>query len=170
MSELFGRPEHITDPEVVRWLRSATEYAGRVPVPRTHDARRGYSRTLVHRSDAFEILVLHWEPGAVSAIHDHGGAHCWFAVASGAVGVENYRRFDNGSTDGFARIGAEGRLLLHSGEIDYREDDVHLHRCFAGDEPAVTLHVYAKPIERFFTFDERAQRCAHAVSTYDAVL
>jgi|GEM_PF-2430983 len=156
--------------EVVQWLRAVNSIASTVPVPAMCDPHRGYSRTLLHKSDLFEILVLHWTAGCASAIHDHGGAHCWFAVSQGTMKIENYLRYDAGNVPGFARIGLEGREELDSGAIDYRQDDVHLHRCVAGDGGVTTLHVYARPIERFHTFDERAQRCFDVTSTYDAIM
>ncbi|HEV3152256.1 MAG TPA: cysteine dioxygenase family protein [Candidatus Baltobacteraceae bacterium] len=158
------------DAEIVAWLRAASPMAASIPRPRTGDARRGYSRTLLYRCERFEVLALHWSPGTATAIHDHGGAFCWLAVAQGSVGVDNYVRRDTGATPGFARIDFEGREVLAESAIDYRQDDVHLHRCFTGNEPAVSLHVYARPIDRFYTFDERAQTCTPADSTYDAML
>lgn len=157
--------------EIVRWLRAMVPVAASVPMPSKQNVHRRYTRTLLHRCDDFEILVLHWLPGCASAIHDHGGARCWLAVASGAMGVENYLRLDSGSTPGHARIELDHRELLGAGAVDYRNDDVHLHRCApTGSEPVVSLHVYANPIGRFNTFDERAQTCAEVISSYDAVL
>jgi len=158
-----------TDTEVVRWLRAVNGIASAVPIPAMCDPRRDYARTLLHKSDLFEILVLHWKPGCASSIHDHGGAHCWLALSSGTMGVENYLRYDCGQTPGYARIGLEGREELIAGAIDYRRDDVHLHRCIARDA-CVTLHVYAHPIEHFNAFDERAHTCSAVTSTYDAIL
>lgn len=159
-----------TGAEVVRWLRALCTEAASLPVPERRDARRSYSRTLLHRAAGFEILLLHWDRASKSAIHDHGGAHCWFAVAAGTMGVDNFVRCDSGATPGYARVEFEGRELLAPQAIDFRQDDMHLHRCFTTEEPAVTLHVYAHPIDRFYTFDERAQTCASASSTYDAIL
>ena len=155
--------------EIVRWLRSMCAMAASIPRPQTQK-RRGYTRTLLHRSDRFEVLALHWAPGVVTPIHDHGGANCWLAVAKGSVGVENFVRRDDGSAPGIACVEFEGREELAVTSIDYRQDDVHLHRCFTAGEPAVSLHVYAHPIDRFLTFDERTQTCQPATSTYDATL
>lgn len=159
-----------TNAEVVRWLRAVSGEIVSIPMPKRADPHRQYTRTLVHKDDGFEILVLHWLPGCTSAIHDHGGAHCWLAVASGCMGVENYLRHDTGQTPGYASIALEGREVLPAGAVDYRQDDVHLHRCTTQNECAITLHVYAHPIARFNTFDERAQTCAQVSTTYDAVL
>jgi cysteine dioxygenase len=159
-----------TTAEVVRWLRAMSQTAATIPMPSSRNPHREYTRTLLHRSDDFEILVLHWLPGCASAIHDHGGALCWLAIASGSMGVENYLRRDEGTTPGYARIELEGRETLSAGSIDHRQDDVHLHRCTTGDEPAISLHVYAHPIDRFHAFDERAQTYYDVASCYDAVL
>ena len=155
--------------EVVRWLRAVSNLACTIPVPRTCDANRRYTRTLIHRCEQFEILALHWQPNSITAIHDHGGALCWLAVASGTIGIENYLRYDGCATPGYARIGLEGRATLEAGAIDYRQDDVHLHRCITGPDAAVSLHVYAHPIERFNAFDERNSSCTTVTTTYDAI-
>lgn len=159
-----------TAAEVIQWLRACSDSAASIPRPKVRDAHRNYTRTLLYKSDLFEILALHWLPNCTSAIHDHGGALCWLSVASGRMGVENYLRTDGGAHPGHAAISLEGREELAPGAVDYRQDDVHLHRCIARDCETVTLHVYARPIERFNAFDERAQTCFEVTSTYDAVL
>lgn len=159
-----------TSAEVVRWLRASSEAAAAVPMPEMRDVHRTYTRTLLFKNDLFEILALHWLPNAVSAIHDHGGARCWLSVARGAMDVENYLRTDPGTEPGYAAIALEGREELHAGAVDYRQDDLHLHRCIARDAQTISLHVYAQPIERFHAFDERAQTCFEVTSAYDAVL
>ncbi len=49
-----------------------------------------YARTLVHRDDAFELLVLTWSPGSAAPIHDHAGQDCWFVPLAGAFDLEDY--------------------------------------------------------------------------------
>lgn len=159
-----------TTTEVVRWLRASSEAAAAVPMPPARDVRRAYRRTLLYKNDQFEILALHWLPGAVSVIHDHGGALCWLSVARGTMGVENYLRTDGGKVAGYADVTLESREELTPGGIDHRQDDVHLHRCIARDGGTISLHVYARPIDRFNAFDERARTCFEVTSTYDAVL
>ena len=159
-----------TTAEVVQWLRAVASSVTSIPMPESRNPNRQYARTLLHRCDEFEILVLHWLPNCASAIHDHGGARCWLAVAQGSMGVENYVRRDTGITPGYARIQPEGRESLPAGAIDHRQDDVHLHRCTTGSEPAISLHVYAHPIDRFHIFDDRKESCTLIESCYDAIL
>ncbi len=163
------RDSEETDARVVGWLRGAVSLARALPAPATIPSDRQYTRTLLHRSDLFEVLVLHWMPNGASTIHDHGGSQCWFAVASGTMGVENYARRDRGDTGGYARIALQGRQELVAGCIDYRGDDEHLHRCIARDDLVTTLHVYAAPLKRYYTFDERAQTCSPEIASYDAI-
>lgn len=159
-----------TTAEVVRWLRAGSAAAAAVPMPEIRDAHRAYTRTLLFKNDAFEILALHWLPNAVSAIHDHGRARCWLSIARGAMKVENYLRTDAGTVAGYAAISLQGREELGAGAVDYRQDDLHLHRCIVRDTRTISLHVYAHPIERFHAFDQRAQTCSEVTTTYDAVL
>lgn len=159
-----------TTSEVVQWLRASSDAVAEIPRPQTCGPHRNYTRTLLHKSESFEILALHWPANCISAIHDNGGAHCCLAVARGTMGVENFLRTDSGATQGYAAIALEGREELEPGAVDYRQDDVHLHRCLARDGETITLHVYAHPIERFNCFDERNGSCFEAASTHDAVL
>lgn len=158
-----------TASEVVQWLHACGDAAASIPKPQTASPHRDYTRTLLYKDDLFEILALHWAPNSESRIHDHGGALCWLTVARGAMGVENYLRTDSGSEPGYASIALEGREELLPGSVDHRQDDVHLHRCIARDAETVTLHVYARALERFLAFDERTNRCVELTSTYDAV-
>lgn len=163
------RTESGTTAEIVHWLRASSGAAAGLPRPAARDPHRDYTRTLLFKDDLFEVLAVHWLPNCVSAIHDHGGALCWLAVASGSMRVENYLRTDSGEVGGYAAIRLEGREELGQGALDYRQDDLHLHRCIADGE-AVSLHVYAHPIERFHAFDERNNSCFEVTSTYDAIL
>jgi cysteine dioxygenase len=156
--------------EVVQWLRAVAATLTAVPMPEKRDPHRQYTRTLLHRCDDFEILVLHWLPNCTSAIHDHGGARCWLAVAGGTMKVENYIRRDTGKTAGYAHIERDGREVLPLGAIDYRQDDIHLHRCITGADPAISLHVYAHPIERYHIFNDSTDRCSEVTPCYDAIL
>ena len=159
-----------TTAEVVQWLRASSAAIANIPMPAQRNRHRDYTRTLLYKNDLFEILAVHWTPNCMSAIHDHGGALCWLTVARGAMRVENYLRTDGGEAEGYAAVRLEGREELGPGALDYRQDDVHLHRCIAPDTEALSLHVYARPIERFRAFDERRGSCVEVASTYDAVL
>lgn len=130
-----------------------------------------YTRTCVHRDDLFEVALLNWWPGAVSAIHDHGDQHCWMMVLGGRLRVEDYVRLDPGDVRGYAHIQGSGSSVLQAGGLDSRSGRFDLHRVSATpDAPAVSLHVYAAPLHQYLIYDELSRRCETAVSTYDDVL
>lgn len=131
----------------------------------------GYTRTCVHRDDRFEVLLLNWDAGAVSAVHDHGGQHCWMMVLEGQLLVDDYARLDRGDEPGVARVAPRGSRVMPPGDLDLRSRPFDLHRVSAlPNVPTLSLHVYAGPLTEFLVYDEDAQRCELVRGTYDAVL
>lgn len=136
------------------------------------DSRAGhYTRTCAYFDDRFELLLLNWARGSVSDIHDHGGQHCWLAVIDGVLEVENYERVDDGKREGRAEIVRRDCAILETGQLDLRSEPLDIHRVSnSGTRPAVSLHVYAKPLRTFGVYDELSQRWRTVHSRYDAIL
>ena len=128
-----------------------------------------YTRNLVVRDAGFELIALCWDKDARSAIHDHADSDCAFVLQSGAITCENYRiAWRDGSADGGCDLTRTSTRTLRAGEIDMRSGHLSVHRVGACDGRAVTLHVYAKPIDACRVFDEDgASRIAP--SCYDSV-
>jgi|SRR5579884_255303 len=134
---------------------------------------RGYTRNLVYRCEAFELLVLRWSPGAVSAIHDHADQHCWFTALHGAFDVTNYRRRIGGWRPGYARIDVTERLSgISIGEPDYRYGDADIHRVSVNAQAAeaISVHVYAAPVTSCLVYDITRSECSMKPLAYDTVL
>ena len=131
----------------------------------------GYTRSCVYSDERFEVLLLNWAAGAVSALHDHGGQHCWMQVLEGQLLVDDYLRIDAGERPGFARVEARGSRLMDAGDLDLRSGRFELHRVSApSGMPALSLHVYAGPLKEYSVYDESTQRCQIVRSTYDDAL
>lgn len=131
----------------------------------------GYTRSCAYADQRFEVLLLNWAAGAVSALHDHGGQHCWMQVLEGQLLVDDYLRIDAGERPGFARVEAQGSRLMNAGDLDLRSGPFDLHRVSAPPRVrALSLHVYAGPLKEFLIYDESTQRCQTLQSTYDDVL
>ncbi len=131
----------------------------------------GYTRTLLYGDDAFEMLLLNWDLNARSALHDHGGQHCWMAVMIGTLQVDDYARVDDGTIPGEAQVEARGSRLLNPRDLDLRSGPFDLHRVSAaGPQPAISLHVYAAPLRAYLVYDEAAGRCRSVIGTYDDTL
>lgn len=131
----------------------------------------GYTRTCAYYDNRFEVLLLNWAPGASSAIHDHGAEHCWLAVLQGRLHIDNYVRLDAGDDPGRALVVPTDSTTLDPGDLDLRSGRFDIHRVAADHAAAaVSLHVYARPLRSFMTYDEYTQRCTPARGTYDEVL
>jgi cysteine dioxygenase len=114
-----------------------------------------YTRNLVARDAAFELIAICWDADARSAIHDHADSDCAFVLQSGAITCENYRvAWPDGSQSGTCELRRTTTRTLREGEIDMRSGHLSVHRVGACDGRAVTLHVYAKPIDACTVFDE----------------
>jgi NitT/TauT family transport system ATP-binding protein len=156
--------------EMGRLLRSACS-SGTPLNGRLISRPKSYTRTCLYRDDRFEVLLLNWSPGAASALHDHGGQHCWLAVLEGRLDIDDYVRLDEGDVPGHARISARGSRMLERGGLDLRSGRFDLHKVRATrDAPAVSLHVYSQPLEKFLIYDPATRRCETAFGTYDEVV
>lgn len=132
---------------------------------------KSYTRTSLYGDERFEVLLLNWSPGAASALHDHGDQHCWLLVLEGRLEIADYTRLDAGELPGHSRVEARGTRTLARGGLDLRSGRFDLHRVTATpDAPAVSLHVYSRPLRTFLVYDELAQRCELAYGNYDDVL
>ena len=143
------------DPQGTRVARILAAYSSDLSVgsPNWRDwvffEEQTYTRNLVHRCGEFELLLLCWEPGQESPIHDHAGMHCWMAVLEGGMQEVHYQQgAENGPL-------VEGRVQSFGcGKVGYIVDDIALHlvRPKRG-ERAVSLHLYSSPIDACRTFD-----------------
>jgi cysteine dioxygenase len=153
---------------VVAWLAQAKAGLPTISPPKQF-GKKAYTRTLLHKTGAYELIALHWNPNVETMLHDHGGRQCWFAVLDGEMDVHNYRRVDSGDTIGKARIARLGEMHLNPGDIDYRGDDADIHRVVSL-KTTTTLHLYAAPLGTYHVFDERRETCEATTSSYDASL
>ena len=116
-----------------------------------------YRRHQVVTDDAcgFTVVVLLWEPGAVTAIHDHA-TWCVFGMLEGTLEVTNYRVVED--VDGAPLLLAESdRAVLLTGTLGDNKLPAHeIHRVRnVGTQRAVSLHVYGADLTKRKPFDGR---------------
>lgn len=132
-------------------------------------SRQRYTRNLIARDAAFELIAICWDTDVVSAIHDHADSDCAFVLAQGAVRCENYRiAWPEERSAGRCVIEPTGSRILRQGQLDMTSGHLSVHRVGACEGRAVTLHVYAKPIDACLNFDEDGSTRL-APSRYDSV-
>lgn len=103
----------------------------------------------------FTVVVLLWEPGAVTPVHDHD-TWCVFGLLEGELEITNYGLVDDDG-QGPLRLSEVGREQMRAGLIgDNRQPDTEVHRVRnIGTERATSLHVYGADLTRRTLFDGR---------------
>jgi cysteine dioxygenase len=110
---------------------------------------RHYTRTCIHRNDDFELLVICYEPGQRTSIHDYDSQTAWVHPVVGEVVEERFIERQGG-------LQQVGEFHRHVGELDKITRDMSIRRFSNhGPERAVTLNLYAKPMSRWRVYNER---------------
>jgi predicted metal-dependent enzyme (double-stranded beta helix superfamily) len=99
----------------------------------------------------FSLRMFFYGPGDYTPIHDHNS---WGVSGSamGELGVVRYRREDDGSIDGHARLRQTARLNLQPGETELTRalnDGIH-QTGNSGEGITIMISVYGSPIRRLY--------------------
>lgn len=111
---------------------------------------RHYTRTCIHRNEEFELLVICYEPGQRTSIHDFNSQIAWVHPVMGEVVEERF------ALDADGGIRSVGETHWHPGELEHFANGTSIHR-FTNRGPgrAVTLNLYARPMSNWRVYDER---------------
>jgi cysteine dioxygenase len=91
----------------------------------------------------YDLLILCWNPGKESKIHDHPGEGCFVRVLKGKM-QESIFVVNENTKDSLIKR-SEG--LLFEGSVAFIDNDIGLHKLGNphDSEGAVTLHLYTPP-------------------------
>jgi cysteine dioxygenase len=148
-----------------------------------NDESRHYTRNLVDEGNGkSNLLLLVWNPGKGSPIHDHSQAHCVMKMLKGSLREKVYASpASSASSSGPPQILRERTYFEN--EVTYISDQVGLHkyvptcnvmfvenlRCdritnASDSQVAISLHLYTPPHAAtygFNMFDEMTGRSTH---------
>lgn len=104
------------------------------------DKNKPYTRNLISTDhETYTLLLLCWNPGQESPIHDHPCDGCWLQVLEGGIREVRYD----------AKLNPVSRIDCGASELSYITDNLGYHKVGnPTSTPAVTLHLYAPPFER----------------------
>ena len=103
--------------------------------------KQDYSRNCIEKNDRYELLLLCWNPGDRTPIHNHGGQRCWVYQISGEI---EEIRFDTSDSEPREIY----RQTLKPNQLTYIDDAMACHvLANPGVVRSVSIHVYAAPIE-----------------------
>lgn len=122
-----------------------------------------YTRNLIYKDAAFEILLLCWDGFLLSPIHGHEGEKCWMRVEQGQMRFKNFN--DQNAQDGQITI-----LSSQVGGPGFVDGPAGIHQVEnIGADRALSLHLYARPFAACDVYDAGTHRKARKELFYDTV-
>ena len=143
-----------------------------------------HTRNKIFRNDMLECMLICWPVGAITPLHTHNGQLGWMTMIRGKLIVENYRKIDcnrpeNQQVVGFDCLAGATRiemkhlgteLCVPGGPLNTVDKTQTIHRIrnlSEWNEPAMSMHVYSRPIDSCVVFDLDAGKCFRRDLKYD---
>jgi cysteine dioxygenase len=143
-----------------------------------------HTRNKIFRNDMIEVMLICWPVGTVTPLHTHNGQLGWMTMIEGKLLVENYRKVSCNASENEQVVGMDclagatqiemehldNELAVPAGPLNTVDKTQTIHRILnktEWNEPAVSMHVYSRPIDSAVVFDIVAQRCFRRDLKYD---
>ena len=121
-----------------------------------------YTRNCFYKDENFELILICWDKGQKTAIHNHDGEDCWVYLLKGELEEDFYELDDSG------QLKHKSSQILKPNEITKSEGHDGFHRLGNSTKSrALSLHVYAKPIVQSLTFDDGLGKLVDKKLRYD---
>lgn len=144
--------------------------------PYVHYDEKFYTRNLIYRDALFEVMTICWLPGQKTAVHTHNGQLCWMRTQRGTLSVVDYKWMgcdhpEHQNVVGIDCLAGSDHIQLHrtrettacAGDPVLTADKLQtIHQLFnlsETREPAVSIHIYSRPIDSCVAFDMEKQHC-----------
>ncbi|EQC27259.1 hypothetical protein SDRG_14881 [Saprolegnia diclina VS20] len=127
------------------------------------DPSRNYTRNLIATdNESYALMLLCWNKGKYSPIHDHPSDGCWVRLIQGTV---NEVRYANTGTE---LVETSNDNIVEG--VSFMSDSLGLHKIGnpSDEVDAITLHLYAPPYDKCkLWFDPSdATKVSTAVSSF----
>jgi cysteine dioxygenase len=108
-----------------------------------------YTRNCIARTDAFELLLICYEPGQRTSIHDYSTEEAWVHPLVGTVLEERFECAPGGP------LRKVSSARLDPGSFSYLHNGRGIHRYINNDMGrSMTLNLYARPLNKWKMYDE----------------
>lgn len=124
--------------------------------------KEGYSRNCIERTKYYELILICWSTNAQTPIHGHDDQDCWVYGVDGRVTEIIYKADED---DNLTKI-KEHELCAE--QITYMHDKMGYHLIKnESNQRAMTLHIYALPIEECEVFNRTKETFESKELEYD---
>lgn len=111
-----------------------------------------YTRNRIEKSDSYELVLICWEVGQLSPVHNHGFSQCFVHCLEGSVFENNYIYKNNEMI-----FEATKTLVAKSSTYINNHDVYHEFGNASNTTRAVSLHLYTPGITAYNLFDKATQ-------------
>lgn len=118
--------------------------------PYLHYSRSNYTRNLVFKNALFECMVICWEIGQNSRIHNHRDQNCWMSAPIGRLFVQNFRVEDRNADAHTCQLFPTDTYVMDSAHPAYVNplEPVHsVHNLPEYNQRAASIHIYSRPFD-----------------------
>lgn len=151
LEPLLERLRHARTPEAFGRIMAAVRIPLDELLPKTTWHGKHYTRNALARTNEFELMLICFEPGQSTSIHDYDKEQAWILPVSGVLHEE---RFDGG---GMHELTLIHERTLRPGELSHIEAGRSIHRFSnPGASRAMSLNLYVRPLRRWRVYDRRA--------------
>jgi len=134
--------------------------------------RQHYTRNLIGKTEAFELLAICWEIGQVSSIHNHRDQNCFMAAPIGRLKVQNYRVISKDIEAHCCELEPTDLVEINP-EVPCAVDPAKpVHAVYNPREfgqRAVSLHVYSHPFDSCEVYSMEKKTCGDIPLHYTSV-
>lgn len=124
-------------------------------IPYLFWSKNFYTRNLIFKDERFEVMVLCWEKGQVSRVHNHSDQNCWMTVPVGTLRGQNFSIVKIDEQKGFCKLKETDSFDLSDCLAAKVELEQPIHQILnlpEFDQRAVSIHIYSKPFDRCLSF------------------
>ncbi len=114
-----------------------------------------YTRNLVYKDERFELMVLCWEKGQISRVHDHAEQMCWMTVPYGRLRGQNFKILEMDAEREHCKLESTESFELSdclAAKVELEEPIHQVLNLPEFDQRAVSLHIYSKPFESCLSY------------------
>ncbi len=140
--------------------------------PYFHWSENFYTRNLIFRDERFEMIVLCWNKGQISRIHNHNDQMCWMTVPVGKLRGQNFRSVEIDEKRNFCKLEETDQFDLSdclTAKVELEEPIHQILNLPEFDERAVSLHIYSKPFEKCLSYCRETDRFAEVSLCYTSI-
>ena len=154
------------------------EYLSEYPVdvdtmsPYFHWSEKFYTRNLVYKDERFELMVICWEKGQVSRIHNHADQMCWMTVPVGQLQGQNFRVVEQIESQGYCKLEKTDTFSLSdclAAKVELEEPIHQILNLPEYDSRAASIHIYSKPFDTCLSYCNETDRYSEVNLYYTSV-